>query len=105
MSRMEPTCRAKATPRCVYVHVWVGACVCACVRVCVCVRTCVRVRMSCGCLCVCPCVRGSVHGVSHFNVYCVHVQSRLGNAQGHTTWVPTDWNSWPNYNVHGYGVY
>ena len=31
--------------------------------------------------------------------------TRQGNAQGQTTWVPTDWNSWPNYNVHGYGVY
>jgi len=27
------------------------------------------------------------------------------NPQAHTTWVPTDWSSWPNYNVHGYGVY
>jgi len=27
------------------------------------------------------------------------------NPQAHTTWVPVDWNSWPNYNVHGYGVY
>ena len=27
------------------------------------------------------------------------------NPQAHTTWVPVDWSSWPNYNVHGYGVY
>ena len=27
------------------------------------------------------------------------------NPQAHTTWVPVDWNSWPNYNVHGYGIY
>lgn len=27
------------------------------------------------------------------------------NPQAHTTWVPTDWSSWPNYNVHGYGIY
>ena len=79
MSRMEPTCRAKATPRCV------------CVRVCM-------------CACVCARVCAFVHGWGA-SFCCAHVQSRLGNAQGHTTWVPTDWNSWPNYNVHGYGVY
>mmetsp|Transcript_9975 Transcript_9975/g.23391 ORF Transcript_9975/g.23391 Transcript_9975/m.23391 type:complete len:80 (-) Transcript_9975:119-358(-) len=27
------------------------------------------------------------------------------NPQGHTTWVPTDQASWPNYNVHGYGQF
>eukprot|EP00285_Hemiselmis_virescens_P010566 CAMPEP_0173389512 /NCGR_PEP_ID=MMETSP1356-20130122/12449_1 /TAXON_ID=77927 ORGANISM="Hemiselmis virescens, Strain PCC157" /NCGR_SAMPLE_ID=MMETSP1356 /ASSEMBLY_ACC=CAM_ASM_000847 /LENGTH=87 /DNA_ID=CAMNT_0014346705 /DNA_START=29 /DNA_END=292 /DNA_ORIENTATION=+ len=27
------------------------------------------------------------------------------NPQAHTTWVPVDSQSWPNYNVHGYGVY
>jgi hypothetical protein len=27
------------------------------------------------------------------------------NPQAQTTWVPTDWGSWPNYNVHGYGIY
>ncbi len=27
------------------------------------------------------------------------------NPQAHTTWVPVDWSSWPNYNVHGYGIY
>mmetsp|Transcript_35811 Transcript_35811/g.55711 ORF Transcript_35811/g.55711 Transcript_35811/m.55711 type:complete len:86 (+) Transcript_35811:1-258(+) len=30
---------------------------------------------------------------------------RLSNPQGHTTWVPVDNESWPNYNVHGYGTY
>mmetsp|Transcript_9641 Transcript_9641/g.18723 ORF Transcript_9641/g.18723 Transcript_9641/m.18723 type:complete len:98 (+) Transcript_9641:49-342(+) len=27
------------------------------------------------------------------------------NPQAHTSWVPVDWSSWPNYNVHGYGIY
>mmetsp|Transcript_85498 Transcript_85498/g.227997 ORF Transcript_85498/g.227997 Transcript_85498/m.227997 type:complete len:96 (+) Transcript_85498:77-364(+) len=27
------------------------------------------------------------------------------NPQAQTTWVPVDWGSWPNYNVHGYGIY
>ncbi|CAH1251053.1 ACTA2 [Branchiostoma lanceolatum] len=27
------------------------------------------------------------------------------NPQARTTWVPVDWSSWPNYNVHGYGAY
>lgn len=26
------------------------------------------------------------------------------NPQAHTTWVPTSWESWPNYNAHGYGT-
>jgi len=66
-------------------------------EVCVCVCVCV-------CACVCARVCAFVHGWGA-SFCCAHVQSRLGNAQGHTTWVPTDWNSWPNYNVHGYGVY
>ena len=27
------------------------------------------------------------------------------NPQAHTTWVPVDWSSWPNYNAHGYGTH
>jgi hypothetical protein len=27
------------------------------------------------------------------------------NPQAQTTWVPVDHSSWPNYNVHGYGIY
>ena len=27
------------------------------------------------------------------------------NPQAATTWTPVDWGSWPNYNVHGYGIY
>jgi hypothetical protein len=34
-----------------------------------------------------------------------HPARNLSNPQGQTTWVPIDNSSWPNYNVHGYGIY
>mmetsp|Transcript_20402 Transcript_20402/g.56417 ORF Transcript_20402/g.56417 Transcript_20402/m.56417 type:complete len:107 (+) Transcript_20402:201-521(+) len=34
-----------------------------------------------------------------------HPARNLSNPQAQTTWVPIDNGSWPNYNVHGYGIY
>ena len=34
-----------------------------------------------------------------------HPAKNFSNPQAGTTWVPIDNSSWPNYNVHGYGIY
>jgi hypothetical protein len=34
-----------------------------------------------------------------------HPAKNFSNPQAGTTWVPIDNGSWPNYNVHGYGIY
>ena len=50
------------------------------------------------------CLQGDGNPNVQVHPYETDASSGSFNPQAHTTWVPTSWESWPNYNVHGYGL-
>jgi hypothetical protein len=50
------------------------------------------------------CLQGDGNPAVTVHPYETDPSSGSFNPQAHTTWVPTSWESWPNYNVHGYGL-